>query len=317
MHIPDGFLSIPVWATMDGVALPSVAYLARRAQREFDHHKIPLLGVMGAFVFAAQLINFPVGSGTSAHLVGGALLAFTLGPAAASIVMTCYSGDTRPLVFQDGGLLAFGANVFNMAIAGVVAGYLPYMLLRGRRAGVFLGGMISVLVMTGALLALGELLQSGVRMPPAVLEVSIDLFFVSAVIEGIVTLAVMRALERIEPGFARRPEGVRGAGALALIAASLALAGAGVFVASGQPDGIQKLTLQTALASHAGGLLTKSLAGSHGVVCGLYPVPRRQPGAGGGKALRCATRELSAGAGGRARSTDVPCRPRFWLRLRY
>jgi len=263
MHIPDGFLSIPVWGTMDAVALPSIAYLARRAQREFDHHKIPLMGVMGAFVFAAQLINFPVGSGTSAHLVGGALLAFTLGPAAASIVMTAILA-TQALVFQDGGLLALGANLFNMAIAGVVAGYLPFMLLRGRRAGVFLGGMISVLV--SALLALGELLQSGVRMPRAVLEVSIGLFFLSAVIEGVITLAVMQALERIEPGFVRRPEGMRGAGALTFIAASLALAGVGTFIASGQPDGIQKLTLQAGISPHAGTLLTKSLAGLMGLL---------------------------------------------------
>jgi cobalt/nickel transport system permease protein len=263
MHIPDGFLSIPVWGTMDAVALPSIAYLARRAQREFDHHKIPLLGVMGAFVFAAQLINFPVGGGTSAHLVGGALLAFTVGPAAASIVMTAILA-TQALIFQDGGLLALGANVFNMAIAGVAAGYLPYLLLRGRRAGVFLGGMISVLV--SAFLALGELLQSGVRMPRAVFEVSIGLFVLSAVIEGVITLAVMQALERIEPGFVRRPEGTHGAGALALIAASLALAGAGVFFASGQPDGIQKLTLQAGIGPHAGALLTKSLAGLIGLL---------------------------------------------------
>src|ERR1700733_14851190 len=93
MHIPDGFLSVPVWGTMDVLALPSIAWIARRAQREFDHHRfdrntIPLMGVMGAFVFAAQMINFPVGIGTSGHLVGGALLAYTLGPAPAVLVMT-------------------------------------------------------------------------------------------------------------------------------------------------------------------------------------------------------------------------------------
>jgi cobalt/nickel transport system permease protein len=261
MHIPDGFLSIPVWGTMDAIAIPSIAYIARRAQREFDHHKVPLMGVMGAFIFAAQMINFPVGNGTSGHLVGGALLSFTLGPAAASIVMTAILA-TQALVFQDGGILALGANVFNMAIAGVLAGYLPYMLLRGRKTGVFLGGMASVLV--SALLALGELLRSGVRMPPAVFEVSIGLFLVSAVIEGAITLAVMQALERIQPGFVRQPRGMRGAGALTLIAASIGLAGAGAFIASRQPDGIQKLTLQPGIATHAT-LLTKSLAGLFGL----------------------------------------------------
>jgi cobalt/nickel transport system permease protein len=258
MHIPDGFLSIPVWGTMDAIAIPSVAYIARRAQREFDHHKIPLMGVMGAFIFAAQMINFPVGSGTSGHLVGGALLSFTLGPAAASIVMTAILA-TQALVFQDGGLLALGANIFNMAIAGVLAGYLPYMLLRGRKAGVFLGGMISLMV--SAALALTELLRSGVRMPPAVLAVSIGLFLVSAIIEGAITLAVVQALERIQPGFVRRPQrDIRGTGTLALATASLAVAGAGVFIASERPDGIQKLAIQTGIASHARTFLASPLA---------------------------------------------------------
>src|ERR1035438_1274418 len=162
MHIPDGFLAAPVWGTMDAIALPSVAYLARRAQREFDHHKVPLMGVMGAFIFAAQMINFPVGNGTSGHLVGGALLCYTLGPAAASIVMTAILA-TQALVFQDGGLLALGTNVFNMAIAGVLAGYLPYALLRGRKTGVFLGGMFSLVA--SAALALAELLRSGISTP--------------------------------------------------------------------------------------------------------------------------------------------------------
>jgi len=264
MHIPDGFLSIPVWGTMDAIAVPSIAFIARRAQREFDHHRIPLMGVMGAFIFAAQMINFPVGNGTSGHLVGGALLSFTLGPAAASIAMTAILA-TQALVFQDGGLLALGANVFNMAIAGVLAGYLPYLLLRGSKAGVFLGGMSSLLV--SGLLALGELLLSGVRMPPAVLGVSIGLFLISAVIEGAITVAVIQALERIQPGFIRRPEGIRrGAGLRVLVTASIALAGAGAFVASQRPDVIQKLTLQTGIAPHAGTFLTKSLAGLAGLI---------------------------------------------------
>jgi len=236
---------------MDAIALPSIAYLARRAQREFDHHRVPLMGVMGAFIFAAQMINFPVGNGTSGHLVGGALLAFTLGPAAASIVMTAILA-TQALVFQDGGILALGANVFNMAIAGVWAGYLPYALLRGRKAGVFLGGMVSLLVSAG--LALTELMRSGVRMPPAVLGVSIGLFAISAVIEGAITLAVVGALERIQPDFLRRPQGV-GRSATALASVAIALAGLGVFIASTRPDGIQKL-----LTSPAATWITSPLA---------------------------------------------------------
>src|SRR5205085_10390402 len=127
MHIPDGFLSLPVWASLDAAAVPAVALAARRAQREMEEHKVPLLGVMGEFVFAAQMINFPVGRGTSGHLVGGALLSYTLGPFAAAVVMAAILA-IQALVFQDGGILALGANLVNMAIAGVLAGYLPYHL---------------------------------------------------------------------------------------------------------------------------------------------------------------------------------------------
>jgi len=105
VHIPDGFLATPVWASLDVAAAPAVGYMARRAQREFDDSRVPLLGVMGAFVFAAQMINFPVGIGTSGHLLGGALLAYTLGPAAASVTMTAILA-IQALVFQDGGILA-------------------------------------------------------------------------------------------------------------------------------------------------------------------------------------------------------------------
>src|SRR5689334_25233833 len=171
MHIPDNFLSPPVWAAMDVITLPSIGLLVRRAGRELQDTRVPLMGVMGAFVFAAQMINFPVGIGTSGHLVGGALLACTLGPAAASVVMSAILA-IQALVFQDGGILALGANVVNMAIAGVLAGYLPYHLWgrgRARRLAIFAGGALSVLA--SAVLALSELLLSGVPITRSVMGV--------------------------------------------------------------------------------------------------------------------------------------------------
>src|SRR5579862_5779181 len=125
MHIPDNFLSTPVWAALDAISIPAVGWMIRRAGRDLDDTRIPLLGVMGAFVFAAQMINFPVGVGTSGHLVGGALLVYTLGPAPAALVMTVIIA-IQAFVFQDGGVLALGANVFNMAVVGVLTGYLPF-----------------------------------------------------------------------------------------------------------------------------------------------------------------------------------------------
>ena len=151
-----------------------------------------------------------------------------------------------------------GANVFNMAIAGVLAGYLPYALLRGRPSGcvsgrdVFGDGR-------APLLALGELLRSGVPMPPAALVVSLGLFVVSAIAEGAITLAVVQALGRIEPGLLRRPQG---------FAAEPACSGQlhlhwrlpGSSSHPQRPDGIQKLVLHSGIAAHARMLLRSPLA---------------------------------------------------------
>jgi cobalt/nickel transport system permease protein len=243
MHIPDGFLSPPVWATFDVLSVPVIGAIARRAQRDSDDRRIPLLGVMGAFVFAAQMINFPVGPGISGHLVGGALLAITLGPSSAAIVMTAILA-MQALFFQDGGILALGANAFNMAIAGVFAGYLPYRL-GGRTyssVAIFLGGVLSVLV--SASLALSQLLISGVTVPRRLLLVSTCVFLVSALIEGAVTLAAVRAIERINPVWICAPTWQEGGKpfvpALAMIAA-LVLVVAGIVAASNSPDGIEKI----------------------------------------------------------------------------
>ena len=260
MHIPDGFLSPPVWAALDIVAIPAVAYMARKAQRGFDESRVPLLGVMGAFVFAAQIINFPVGVGTSGHLVGAALLGITLGPASASLVMTAIL-VVQALVFQDGGILAMGANIMNMAVMGVLAGYLPFHILGAthRKLAVFLGGFLSMMI--AATLALSELLASGVAMPGVVLGVSFALFLVSAVLEGVITLAVFQALETMNPRFIRQPSAgqSRALGALALAAVVLVVGG--VLVASAHPDGIGKLAENLGIAGRATSLVQTPMAG--------------------------------------------------------
>jgi len=243
MHIPDGFLSTPVWGTLDVVSAPAIAWVARRAQRDTQDHRIPLLGVMGAFVFAAQMINFPVGPGTSGHLVGGALLAIVLGPAAATLVLTAIL-VLQALIFQDGGVLALGANVFNMALVGVAAGYLPYRLWihRSRSVAIFSAGALSV--MTSACLALGQLLISGLRMPGGVLWASLALFLVNALIEGAITVAAVRAIERLNPAWVVGPRSSSSPALAAVAMAALLLVVIGTLLASAAPDGIQRLTGQ-------------------------------------------------------------------------
>ena len=259
MHIPDGFLSTPVWATLDIASFPAIAYIARRAERGLKESAAPLLGVMGAFVFAAQMINFPVGVGTSGHLVGSALLAYTVGPAAAVVVMTAILA-IQALIFQDGGLLALGANVFNMAIAGVGAAYLPYRYLAAgswRKLGVFVGAFASVAV--AAALALGELRFSGVPMPLPVIGVSIGLFLISAAIEGAITVGVVGAIGRLNPNWVRTPESESRSRALLGVAAVL-MGAIGALFASELPDGLEKLAAQLGIEHRAISFLSSPMA---------------------------------------------------------
>jgi cobalt/nickel transport system permease protein len=252
MHIPDNFLSTPVWAALDAVSIPAVGLMVKRASRELEDSRIPLLGVMGAFVFAAQMINFPVGVGTSGHLVGGALLACTIGPAPAVLVMTAIIA-IQAFVFQDGGVLALGANVFNMAVAGVLAGYWPFQLWgkNRRQAAVFAGGFLSVLV-SGSL-ALAELLISGVAMPRLLAITSLGFFAVNALIEGAITVSVIQALEKLNPGFIQKPERASNGRVLAALGSVALLLGiAGFLLASSAPDGIQRLGQELGVAAKTG-----------------------------------------------------------------
>jgi cobalt/nickel transport system permease protein len=261
MHIPDGFLSTPVWASLGAISFPTVGVLARRAQTSENGNRAPLLGVLGAFVFAAQMINFPIAAGTSSHLLGGALLACSLGPAAGVVVMTAVLA-IQALVFQDGGLLALGANVFNLAIAGVLSAYLPYYFFgsgRFRKHAIFAGAVLSVGV--SGFLALSQILLSGVPVATPLLRLSAGLFAVSAIVEGFITIAVVSAIERINPDWVKQPEIGKNRALTALGGVSIVLACAGFAIASGRPDALETVAAHLGLASRE--LLQSPLAQYH------------------------------------------------------
>ena len=256
MHIPDGFLSTPVWASLSAVSLPTIGVLARKAQAHHEHSRAPLLGVMGAFVFAAQMVNFPVAAGASSHLLGGALLACSLGPAAGVIVMTAVLA-IQAFVFQDGGILALGANVFNLAIAGVLTAYVPYHFWGGgryRRVAIFAGAALSVLVSAG--LAMSQILLSGVPVTRPLLQLSAGLFAFSAVAEGIITVAVLGAIEKINPDWVQKPAAKSNRVLTLVGAASVAVALASIFIASGDPDALERI--ETAVSSTPASALISS-----------------------------------------------------------
>ena len=129
MHILDGFVSAPVAAIGYVAAGVALAIAVRQTNRNLQEKAVPLMGVMAAFIFAAQMMNFPVAGGTSGHMLGAALATMLLGPWAAMIVIACVVA-VQALIFQDGGLAALGPNVWNMAIVGVVVSYTVYRALK-------------------------------------------------------------------------------------------------------------------------------------------------------------------------------------------
>jgi cobalt/nickel transport system permease protein len=129
MHIPDGFINVPTSVGFGAASAGSLWFSLRRAADYLDDRRVPLAGLVAAFVFAAQMVNFPVAAGTSGHLLGGVLAAVLVGPWLGSIVITVVL-IVQAFVFSDGGLSALGLNVFNMAVVGALGGYLLYNLLR-------------------------------------------------------------------------------------------------------------------------------------------------------------------------------------------
>ncbi len=258
MHIPDGFLSAPVWLSLDIAAAAALGWVARKAERGAEQELAPRLGVLGAFIFAAQLINFPVAAGTSSHLIGGALLSAAVGPVGASLVLTAILA-IQALVFQDGGLLALGANIINMAVAGVLAASVPLRYIPGR-TGLFLAGAASVFAASS--LSIAELRLSGVPVSPAILQAALVVFALSAAMEGLITVAVMGAILRIHPEWAGA-KGVVGQerrvlGVLAV--AAVVLGSAGALLASSWPDGLKKLAAQLGIDGRAYSILASPLA---------------------------------------------------------
>ena len=197
MHIASGFLSPPVWGTMAAVSGAALAGSAIAATRQLSDRKVPLMGVMGAFVFAAQMVNFPILAGTSGHLGGGFLLGILLGPSLGIIVITSVL-VVQALVFQDGGVEALGANIFVMGIVPSLLGGAVRSLWRRpgwtAYAVTFAGGAVGVLA--GATLVVLFLAWSG-SLPAKVslaeaLGVMDSIHLFIGLVEGAVTVAVVR-----------------------------------------------------------------------------------------------------------------------------
>jgi cobalt/nickel transport system permease protein len=204
MHIPDGFLSAATLAVTWTASAGSVAYAVRRVSRELDERQVPLLGVSAAFIFAAQMLNFTVAGGTSGHLLGGALAAILLGPWAGMLAITSVLA-IQALLFQDGGLLALGANILNMAVVGVLLAWVVYAgvqrLLGGKTWATMVAGFAAAWssVVVASLVAAVELGISGVSPWAVVLPAMGGVHVLIGIGEGAITVAVLAFLRVTRP----------------------------------------------------------------------------------------------------------------------
>ena len=275
MHMADALLSPAIGATFWVASCAALACSARQVERDKRSDLVPLMGVLGAFVFAAMMINFSIpGTGASGHLGGGLLLSILLGPHAALIVMTSVL-TVQALFFADGGLLALGANIFNL---GVCSCYLAYPLIYRplvQRVGITpsrnriaLATVLAALLglQVGALGVVAETQLSGISSLPlgTFLLLMQPIHLAIGLLEGLATAALVLFVRQARPDLfvtisparlaasgraVRRPVGLL----LALGAASLLTAGGGSWFASSQPDGlewsIQRTTGHTEVAA--------------------------------------------------------------------
>ncbi len=208
MHIPDGFLNTGVSVATGVAAAGVVGYGLYRAREELDERTVPLLALCAAFVFAAQMLNFPVAGGTSGHFLGGVLAAVLLGPWLGGLVIALVL-VIQCLGFADGGLTALGANVFNMAVVGTVVTYyvfqaLKSLLPRGRPyylASMGLTAWLSVLLASGA--CAFELALSGTSPLGVTLPAMLGIHAVIGIGEAIITVLVVSVVLAVRPDLVR------------------------------------------------------------------------------------------------------------------
>jgi len=255
MHIPDGFLDAKTSLATTILACGGLAVALRHARLTLPARKVPLLGLSAAFVFAAQMVNFPVGAGTSGHLLGGTLAAVLLGPSAAVIVLGAVL-IVQCLMLADGGITAWGANVFNMAMVGGVVGWMvfeavkkglgtmPGMSEKGRlvTAAVVAAWVSTVL---SAVACAGELAASGTVAWKLALPAMAGVHAIIGIGEAAITGLALSAIASVRPELVlERGEAMRGGAMKAgMVYGGLITAGLVLFVApfaSKLPDGMEQ-----------------------------------------------------------------------------
>ncbi|MCL4267421.1 MAG: PDGLE domain-containing protein [Anaerolineae bacterium] len=256
LHIPDGFLSLIISLLCWLATVVMLAVAVRKAQADYDERLIPLAGVMAAFIFAAQMLNFPVAGGTSGHLIGAALAFIALGPWLGLLVMTAVIA-LQALLFQDGGLIVMGANILVMGVVPGFVGYGVYRLAanRGKSIKLAMVGVGAWLSIVAAALVTALLLAfSGTANLDIVVPVMVGVHMLIGIGEALVTVAALAFIVRSRPGLLdERAASTGGRWVLAGLGIALLVVLLSPY-ASPSPDGLEWVAgqqgfLETALAA--------------------------------------------------------------------
>lgn len=245
LHIPDGFLSLVISLIFWAITIVTVGIAISKTNKSLGEKQVPLMGIMAAFIFAAQMLNFPVAGGTSGHFLGGALAAIVLGPWAGILVMTAVIA-LQALLFQDGGLLVMGANIFNMGLLTAMIGFGLYRSVIGRSKGVRLtvaGVAAWLAVIAAALLTALQLWLSGTSRLEIVVPAMLGVHVLIGLGEALITVAALAFIEQTRPDLVNEKvtaaKGGRGwvyAGVIISLLAVLLSP-----LASADPDGLERV----------------------------------------------------------------------------
>ncbi len=211
LHIPDGFLSLPVSLITWVISIALIAVSLNKVQAIYKEKTVPLMGVCAAFIFAAQMINFPIPGGTSGHLLGGTLAGVLLGPWAGTLVMTVVF-IVQAFIFQDGGLTVLGANIFNMGLIGTFGGYYLYRAIRKalglsnwRSMAIAVAVSAWTSVVAAALICAFQLSLSGTVPLNVVLPAMLGWHFIIGIGEAIITVLAVSYIWRTRPDLIYEP----------------------------------------------------------------------------------------------------------------
>lgn len=245
MHIPDGFLSLVMSLVFWAITIVTVGFAISKTNQSLGEKQVPLMGVMAAFIFAAQMLNFPVAGGTSGHFLGGALAAMVLGPWAGILVMTAVIA-VQGLLFQDGGLLVMGANIFNMGLLTAVIGFGLYRSVIGRSKGVRLAvaGVAAWLsTVTASLFASLQLWLSGTSQLQIVLPAMLGVHVLIGLGEAIITVAALAFIEQTRPDLlSKKATAAKGGSGWVLAGIVISLLAVLLSpLASANPDGLERV----------------------------------------------------------------------------